>query len=358
MEPIRLLDMGLVSPLRSQTVYHAVAHAMTAETPDTIILVSPANPYVCIGHHQELEKEVDLETCRARGLPVYRREVGGGAVYLDRNQIFVQWIFHAESLSRSLEKRFELYIRPLVDTYRALGVDAYQRPINDIPVAGKQIGGTGAAQNGLAEVVVGRLMLDFDKMAMAQVVKVSSEKMRDKIFQGLDQYMTTLREQMVEPPGRQALVDLYVSQAATALGRVIAPGPWTEPEELAAQELDAHFVSDEWLYQKGGLRRQGIKIHEDVRVVEGALKAPGGLIRVAARLRADHIDDLSISGDFTILPASGVTAMEDALRASPATREALTARLVRVYEAYRLESPGVTPNDGAAANLAAIGSTE
>ena len=81
---IRLLDLDLVSPLRSQTVYHAVAHAMTPETPDTIILVSPADPYVCIGYHQDLAQEVDLDYCRQQHLPVYRREVGGGAVYLDR----------------------------------------------------------------------------------------------------------------------------------------------------------------------------------------------------------------------------------------------------------------------------------
>lgn len=358
MEPIRLLNMGLTSPLRSQTVYHTVAHAMTAETPDTIVLVSPADPYVCIGYHQELEKEIDLDACRARGLPVLRREVGGGAVYLDRNQIFVQWIFHAESLPRNLENRFELYIRPLVDTYQALDVDAYLRPINDIHVRGKKIGGTGAAQIGLAHVVVGSLMLDFDKATMAQVLRVASEKMRDKIFQGLHQYMTTLREQLVQPPGRQALVDLYISRAATVLDRTIVLGPWTEAEERAAQELDALFVSDEWLYQKGGLRQTGIKIHQDVRVVEGALKAPGGLVRVTARLRAGQIDDLTISGDFTMLPASGVAAMEDALRASPATREALTTRLQEVYASRQLESPGVTPDDVAAAILAALGSTE
>jgi hypothetical protein len=38
---IRLLYMEGVSPLRSQTVYHAVAYAMKADTPNTIIMVSP-----------------------------------------------------------------------------------------------------------------------------------------------------------------------------------------------------------------------------------------------------------------------------------------------------------------------------
>lgn len=74
---IRLIDLGEVSAIRSQACYHAVGYAFRPETPDTIILVSPENPYVCIGFHQEAEREVDLEYCRAVGLPVYRREVGG-----------------------------------------------------------------------------------------------------------------------------------------------------------------------------------------------------------------------------------------------------------------------------------------
>ena len=109
MRKIRLLDLGTVSALRSQTVYHAVAHAMTEDTPDTIILVSPAEPYVCIGYHQELEKEVDLDYCRAHGLPVYRREVGGGAVYLDDGQLFAQWIFQQGQMPAAIDaKRFAL----------------------------------------------------------------------------------------------------------------------------------------------------------------------------------------------------------------------------------------------------------
>src|SRR5574341_2424042 len=105
MEAIRVLDMGLVSPMRSQAIYHGVAHAMTADTPDTIILVGPTDPYVCIGYHQELEKEVDVDYCREHGLPMYRREVGGGAVYLDKGQVFTQWIFHRNHLPASLEER-------------------------------------------------------------------------------------------------------------------------------------------------------------------------------------------------------------------------------------------------------------
>lgn len=355
MNAIRLLDVGHVSPVRSQTVYHAVAYAMTEDTPDTIVLVSPTDPYVCIGYHQDLEKEVDLAYCQANGLPVLRREVGGGAVYLDDGQVFSQWIFHRDRLPHALEKRFELYVQPLVDTYRALGINAYHRPINDIQVDGKKIGGTGAAQMGLAEVVVGSLMFTFDKATMARVLKVPSEKMRDKIFESLEQYMTTMGEQLGQVPDRQAVKDLYIEKCAEALGSEIVPGEWTVEEEAMAVELDARFTSDEWLYQKGGLRQVGVKIHEDVRVMEAAFKAPGGLIRVTTRIREGRIDDLSISGDFTLLPAFAVGALEQAVRGLGIRRESLVARIQEAYRALGIQSPGVTPEDFTTAILTAAG---
>ncbi len=345
MKTVRLLDLGEVSPLRSQTVFHAVAYAMTPDTPDTILLVSPSAPYVCIGYHQDLEREVDLAYCREHNLPVYRREVGGGAVYLDNGQVFTQWIFHRDRLPASLEERFALYIRPLVATYRALGIDAYHRPINDIHVRGKKIGGTGAAQIGMAEVVVGSLMFTFDKRTMAQVLKVPSEKMRDKIYQSLEQYMTTMEEQLGYVPDREEVKALYIRHCEEALGVRVVPGEWTEAEEAMARELDDRFTSEEWLFQKGRLRPPVVKIHEDVYVVEAAHKVPGGLIRVVARLREGHIDDISISGDFTVLPAFAVAAMEQAVRGLRATQEALLTRLRDVYRSMNVQSPGVTAED-------------
>ncbi len=348
MNPIRLLDLGLVSPLHSQTVYHAVGHAMTADSPDTIILVSPSQPYVCIGYHQELEKEVDLAYCRDHGLSVYRREVGGGAVYLDDGQLFAQWAFHGGHLPADLEPRFELYVRPLVETYRALGIPAYLRPINDVHVGGKKIGGTGAAQMGIAEIVVGSLMFTFDKATMARVLKVPSEKMRDKVFQSLEQYMTTMQEQLGSLPARADVKRLYVEQCAAALGRELVPGELTVAEQAMMAEIDARFVSDEWLYVRDGRRsavggQSGVKIHEDVRVAESVFKAPGGLIRATVRLAAGVIDDASLSGDFTLLPAVAVDALERGLRGLPLDRTAIAARLNELYAADGIRSPGVTP---------------
>ncbi len=354
MKQIRLLDLGNVSPLRSQTCYHAVAYAMKPDSPDTVILVSPAQPYVCIGFHQDLEKEVDFDYCRESGLPVYRREVGGGAVYLDNDQVFVQWVFHPGSLPADLETRFRHYVKPLIETYQALSIPAYLRPVNDIHVDGKKIGGTGAAQIGEAEVVVGSLMFDFDKSKMARVLKVPSEKMRDKIFESLEQYMTTIKDQLGRMPDRDEVKNLYADKCARALDAEMISGTWSEEEEAMAQRIDKRFLSDEWLYRKGTLKQSGIKIHEDVKLLESVYKAPGGLIRATVRMHDGRIDNVTLSGDFILLPGSALGDMEQALHGISAELETVQQKITESYHKLQIQSPGVTPEDFSQAVLLAI----
>jgi lipoate-protein ligase A len=343
--PVRLVDCGAVPALRSQTVFHAAAYAMEPDTPDTILLVAPSEPYVSLGFHQDADREVDLERCRELGLSVIRREVGGGAVYLDGDQLFCQWIFQPGQLPARLEDRFALYARPLVETYRALDVEAEYRPINDIHVKGRKIGGTGAALIGEADVVVGSLMFDFDVDLMAQVLRVPSEKFRDKVHQSLRDYMTTMRRELGTAPHRDTVVASYADACARALGREVVPGELTPREEDMARELDERFGSEAWLFAAGGMRKHGVKIHEDVHVREGVHKAPGGLIRVIARLRAEHIDDIAITGDFTLQPGTVVPELERELIGTPLMRGTVLERIERFYGRLDPQSPGVTPED-------------
>ncbi len=358
---VRVIDLGEVPPVRSQTCYHAVGYAFRPETPDTIILVSPAGPYVCVGFHQEVEREVDLDYCRGTGLPVYRREVGGGAVYLDRNQLFVQWIFHPESLPESLEEKFRFYVEPIVRTYRELGIEASYRPVNDIHVAGRKIGGTGAARIGLAEILVGSFMFDFDKKTMARVLRVSSEKMRDKVFQSLEQYMTTMKEILPELPGREKVKKLYLEKTAELLDAELEEGEMNPVELQEAERLDRLFQSEEWIFQKGNFRRSGIRIHEEVQVREVDYKAHGGLIRLTARIKTAGngyvLDSIWISGDFTALPKEGIAALEKELTGITIDEKSVTEAICRVLNKTGLRCPGIETSHWTEA-LLKLGATE
>jgi lipoate-protein ligase A len=220
-----------------------------------------------------------------------------------------------------------------------------------VHVAGRKIGGTGSAGIGGAAIVVGSFMLDFDRKAMASVLKVPSEKMRDKVAKALGEYMVTMRDLLPKVPSREVILATYVRRCEEALGRRVVAGELTGAELEEAEALDALLVSARWLEQRGGSARPEVKIHEDVHVVEADHKAPGGLIRVTARLYGDIIDDLELSGDFTLEPSTGLGVLEEALlgrRLDPAVVE---ETISTAYEAASLRSPGVTPADIAAAVL-------
>ena len=73
---MQLYKLGKVPWQESQLIYHALAKLGR----EALCLVSPSAPYVCIGFHQDVAQEVDLDFCQANNIPVFRREVGGGAV--------------------------------------------------------------------------------------------------------------------------------------------------------------------------------------------------------------------------------------------------------------------------------------
>lgn len=342
---IRLLDLGVVPYLRSQTIFHGIAYAMHEDSPDTITLMSPAEPYVCIGYHQELEKEIDVDYCRAEAIPVMRREIGGGAVYLDAGQVFYHWVFHPDRLPHQVEEVFRLYCGTLVQTYRTLGIAAEYWPVNDILVDGRKIGGTGAASVGDASVVAGSLMFDFNFELMARVLKVPSEKFRDKVYQSLQEYMTTIKRELGEDRDRQAVKDILIEQCRRTLGVEIEPGELTQEERRVIDELDRRFRSAEWLHQKGGLRKDGVKIRDGVRVAEAVHKAKGGLIRATARIREGHIDDIALSGDFFFQRPLLLASLEEALRGQRLDQSALMHRIAAFYAQSDVQTPGVDVED-------------
>ena len=111
---LRILDFGLVSPLRSQAIFHGLAFNMAADDDPLLCLCSPDAPYVCVGIHQEIALEVDEDYCRRNDLPIYRRHVGGGAVYLDRNQLFIHFIYPRKKAPEYAVNLYPRFIEPVV----------------------------------------------------------------------------------------------------------------------------------------------------------------------------------------------------------------------------------------------------
>ncbi len=342
---VRLLDLNYVSYLHSQTIYHAVAYCTTEASEGTVIILRPREPYISVGYHQILEKEIDTEYCRKKGLPVVRREVGGGAVYLDKDQLFFQCIFPKDKAPIRVDHLYELFLQPAVNTYRSLGVDAHYQPVNDIQVKEKKICGTGAGRVGDASVVVGNIMFDFNYGEMSRALLVSSETFRETVYDSMQIYVTTLRRELGHMPDGERVKNILIKEFEEVLGASLYSGRLTPDEHRMLDSIDERFTDPAWLYEKGGKLNDWVKITTDVKVKESTYQSPGGIIRTILRLKGHTIDDIVISGDFTFQPREALKHLEDELTGQSLEAESLLQAVEAFYAMKGIQSPGVTPED-------------
>ena len=339
---MRYLNLGVVPYQESQAIYHALAELMTLDGPLTLVTVSPDRPYVCVGYHQVASREIEREYCERRGIAVGRRMVGGGAVYLDGNQVF--WHLIMPRRNRSVEEMYRHFLAAPIGAYRRMGIAADHRPLNDIVVGNQKIGGTGASTMGEAEILVGSIMMDFDSQEMARVLNVPSEKFRDKMVSSLNDYMTTVTKLLGDrAPSRDEATRFLVEAFEEIVEEPIISDTLTEREKIRMAYYAERLFQADFVYRNEGYFQPGIKIRDGVRLYEGIYKAPGGLIRLIWRERDDVLDEVLIGGDFFVDPPDALTALESDLVGTPTTPEAISAVLERHWS--RLDIPGIVVPD-------------
>ena len=190
-----LFDLGERPWEESMLIFHVLARLGV----EALDIVSPATPFMSIGYFQDAKQEVDLEYCKKQGLPIFRREVGGGTVYLDRNQIFYHLVWNRDNphFPRRIGEIYQYLSGPPVETYGEFGIKTEFREINDIVTAeGCKIAGLGGADIADSMVFVGSVILDFDYDKMVRAIKAPDEKFRDKVYKAMKENVTTMKREL------------------------------------------------------------------------------------------------------------------------------------------------------------------
>lgn len=336
--------LDAVSWQRSQSLYHAAAYLGR----EALFILRPATPYVCLGYHQDAQQEIELEFARQQGIPVFRREVGGGAVYLDGQQLFYQLVLRASHPGVPANKAefYRKYLQPVVDTYRQFGVPAEYKPVNDIVANGRKISGNGAAQIEDSLILVGNFIQDFNYEMMSRVLRVPDEKFRDKVYKTMSENLTTFLRETGKIPANDALAADLAARYQPLLGEM-KPAHLDEELTRKADELFVEMDTPEWLLANDQRRPQPseVKIAEGVYVLQKMLKTPGGLVRLTAVNRDGRLDDVHISGDFFFFPAQRLPDLEQALKGVAAQPDAIAMAVEHFYRQFQVESPGLAPAD-------------
>lgn len=263
---------------------------------------------VLVGYHQAVDQEVRLEEVEKRGWTIGRRPTGGGTIIMGEMQL--GWEIYAPSdlLGGTPEKAMRLGAEGVIRTLRNMGIEADFRPKNDVEVNGRKISGIGAFSVGRYMGVTGTILVNFDPEEMVQVLKLSSEKMRDKVAKDFRERLTWVGREL----GRDVDMEEVFRPAKKAFGEALnlelREGNYTLEELELIKELKVKYSSREWIF---GTR----KTLEGEDVVMGERKFPGGLVRVQIkRAGPGLIESVLITGDFFVEPKRAIYDLEARLK--------------------------------------------
>ncbi len=176
-----------------------------------------------------------------------RRQIGGGPVYLDPDQLFFQVTLGAHRAPRRVDLLYECYLEPAAAAFRRLGLDVRRRGLNELAVGNRKVSGTGAGRIGDGVTVVGNVLFRFPHEQMVEVLALPEGGLRDECLRLMRRHVTSLADEglctVSFDDAREALVAAY----SEALGLDPIPGELDDAEEDAVRRWEERFQDPEWL---------------------------------------------------------------------------------------------------------------
>lgn len=273
--------------------------------PPTLRLYTYRTHCAIIGRYQNLDAEVDLETCRRTGTQVSRRPTGGGAIIMGAGQLGVALIAAAPPDRRPREIIEEM-AGGLIAGLSELGVGAVFKGKNDLEVAGRKVAGLGLYLDQAGAMLFhASVLADLDIGFMLQVLRIPAAKLADKAAAAVAERVTTVTRLTGSPWDGPALRPVIAAGFAAAFGAGLEPGePAAAERQLAATLAADRYASESWLADRSAaLDGSG----------SATLKTPAGLATIYLTTHGDLVKNAIVVGDFNELP-SAVTELEAALR--------------------------------------------
>lgn len=215
------------------------------ERPPTVRFWEWTAPAVVIGRFQSLRNEVDLEEANRHGITVVRRITGGGAMLTEPGRVITYSIYAPPELvaGMSFQESYAFLDAWVVEALRALGIDAWYQPINDITSANGKIGGAAQARRHGAVLHHTTMAYDIDPEKVPRVIRIGREKLSDKGVRSAERRVAPLRQQTNLP--RETIQEFLIRTFAERHG--LEEGTLRPDEIDEARELvRTKFGTWEW----------------------------------------------------------------------------------------------------------------
>ena len=234
---IRLLETGYNTAALNMAIDEALMESIGQMPVLRIYGWQP--PAVSIGYFQSIKEEVDLEKCNEIGIDVVRRLTGGGAVL---HEFELTYSFITKQYPRNIMESYRWICEAIVISINRLGFDASFVPLNDIAVKGKKVSGSAQTRRNGVLLQHGTLLLGVDVDKMFCVLKVPSEKLRDKIIKDVKERVTSLAGTTFD----DMALSLKTNFATKFDANLLADSLSTEEISRARWLAERKYSSKEW----------------------------------------------------------------------------------------------------------------
>lgn len=163
-EALRVVSLGDCEPADGLALDEAVVRCRP-QRPALVLWRS--TPAVVIGRFQRADWEIDAAACAARGVRVWRRFTGGGAVYLDRGTLCAALVVPAghPDATAAVPALYAPLLEAIAAACRSLGSDAV-RDERTVRVDGRKVTGVAAHRGPSGTLVHATLLVSADLAAL------------------------------------------------------------------------------------------------------------------------------------------------------------------------------------------------
>ncbi len=346
----RIIDTGQRSGRENISLDQAMIDAHQAgEIGDTIRFIG-FSPVVLVGRHQAVSQEVNVDYCRKNQIEIGRRITGGGAIFMDEDQLGWSLVCNRHSLGGgSLSEVTERICKAVASGLSDLGLDAQYRPRNDIEVGGRKISGTGGFFDGDTLIFQGTVLGDVNPEKMFSALNVPQEKTEKHALGAAAQRVTNLRELLGRAPDWSDVRSAMTNAFENELGIATVDDTLSEAELTRARAIfDDEIGTDDFVYDIDDPSR-------DASVKVGSCRGAGGAVTAHIRLEGannDRLREVLITGDFFVTPPRIILDLESSLRRTPI--DDIDANVDAFFAGADVGLLSVAPSDFSAAIRSAV----
>jgi lipoyl(octanoyl) transferase len=260
----RFLDFQRYNAFENMAIDEAIfRETIKNKKPPTIRFYGWRPAAVSIGYFQNIEKEINIEKCRAAGVDIVRRLSGGKAVFHCAEVTYsVIACNKEESFPADISGTYKIISKCLAHGLAGLGIEAvlaeagrtlhdadfqaccFSVPSrNELLVSGRKICGSAQIRTSGGFLQHGSILMGFDPVQTASFLLPMRT---DDQLQKLRDSVAAIKEEIANPVDEKEICTSLKKGFTTVLGREIIEETLTSAEEELADSLIQKYADSRW----------------------------------------------------------------------------------------------------------------